>query len=160
MKPTALTILSRLALFTLLWLPLAGTRLETPFIGALAIAAATASSLMLWPTAGLHLRWRHVPDLARHFLFRSLLGGCDVARRVFSRRIPIQPAFLHYHTSLRTEAGRVTFVWMIGMMPGTASVDLLLPDRITVHAIDARDYNANDLHDLETKIAAVFNPSH
>lgn len=156
MIATAFTVLSRLAIFTLLWLPLAGTRVESPVIGALAILAASVSSLLLWPQSGLYLRWRNLPPLVCHFFVHSLLGGIDVARRAFSRSMPLEPAFLHYQTSIRSEAGRVLFIWVIGMMPGTASVDLQHTDRITVHVIDIREYNESNLRRIEQKIAAVF----
>lgn len=156
MKPHPLTVLRRLVLFGALWLLLAGPRGETPAVAALAIIGATITSLFLWPSVRLHLRWTRLPALAGYFAIHSVRGGIDVARRVFSPALPTRPDLLPYETTLSREAARVLFVWMIGLMPGTASVNLESGNRLTVHVIDTTAHPADNLRALERRIAAVF----
>lgn len=156
MKPRPLTVLRRFCLFGALWLLLAGPRWETPFVAALAIIGATLTSLFLGPSDRVYLRWTRLPALAGYFAIHSVQGGIDVARRVFSPALPTRPDLLSYETTLSGQAARVLFVWMIGLMPGTACVGLESGNRLTVHVIDKTTYRARDLQALERRIAAVF----
>lgn len=96
--------------------------------------------------------------LAADFFGRSLSGGIDVARRALSPSLPVAPGFITYETRLDTNAGRVIFTWMIGMMPGSSSVNLDSRNRITVHVIDPAVSGRENLAILEEKLAAVINP--
>jgi len=156
MKPRPLTVLSRLVLFGAGWLLLAGPRWDTPAVAALAIIGATITSLFLWPPGRAHLRWTRLPTLAGYFAIHSVRGGIDVARRVFSPALPTRPDLLSYETTLSHEAARVLFVWMIGLMPGTASVNLESGNRLTVHVIDTTAHQVDHLRALERHLAAVF----
>jgi multicomponent Na+:H+ antiporter subunit E len=156
MKARLLAYTTRLFLFAVLWLLLAGTRAESVIIAVVGIAAATIASLVLWPASDLQLRWTRMPALALYFLLHSLRGGLDVAQRAFSPTLPVAPDFIRYETTLGSEAARVLFTWMIGMMPGTSSVHLEQGNRLTVHVIDIGAYNRHHLEVLERKLAVVF----
>ena len=72
--------------------------------------------------------------------------------------MPLQPDFIAYETTLRSEAGRVLFTWMIGLMPGSASVNLEQDTRITIHVIDRMAYDTEGIRELESRIGAVVGP--
>lgn len=148
-------VLSRLAWLTLLWLLLSEAELRSPAVAALTVAAATFASVRLWATRRGAVRWAHVPALALYFFRASLMGGVDVARRAFSREMSLDVGLIRHQTALATEAGLVCFVWMVSLMPGTASVDLD-GSRLTVHVIDRRAYGKAGLRGLERKVGAVF----
>lgn len=151
-----LTIMSRLVFFSLLWLVLSSASWATPFFAILSVVAAVTASLYLWPATKRRIRWLQVPALAVYFLRESFRGGLDVARRAFSPSMPLQPEFIAFETTLDSEAARVLFTWMIGLMPGTASINLEDDRRLTVHVIDRSMYNRSDLRELESRIGAVL----
>jgi len=159
MKIHPRTLLSRLILFSCLWLLLAGAQWKSPAVALLAISGGAFASLSLWPDGWPRIHWKRVPALAFYFFGRSLAGGIDVARRAFSPSLPVAPGFITYETRLGTNAGRVIFTWMIGLMPGSSSVDLDSRNRITVHVIDPALSGREDLAILEDKLAAVIDPN-
>lgn len=156
LRSQLLPFLVRVMAAAVLWIGLTHAAPKTPAIGIITIVSAALASLLLWPPSGTRLRWRRLPRLAIYFLVHSIQGGLDVARRVFSPHLPVRPGFLIHETQLRHETARLLFLWMIGMMPGTASVDLDRSRRITVHVIDTERYDPTDLDALERHIAAVW----
>jgi multicomponent Na+:H+ antiporter subunit E len=158
---TALLVpaLSRLALLALLWVILTSAAPRGPVVAGISVAAATAASIWLWPLRRRRIRWSQLPPLIAYFLWGSLKGGIDVARRAFSPAMPLDPGVIHYESRLESETGRVFFTWMIGLMPGTASVGLD-SSTIRVHVIDGRTYGADSLRPLERRLAAVLESPH
>jgi multicomponent Na+:H+ antiporter subunit E len=152
-------VIARLALFALLWILLSAAYATSPLFIFLAVVTATVTSLLLWPTAPPAIRWLRLPVLALYFLRKSISGGVDVARRAFSPSMPLQPDFITYEATLGSEAARVLFTWMIGLMPGSASVNLEQDTRITIHVIDRTAYDKEGIRELESRIAAVLEPA-
>jgi multicomponent Na+:H+ antiporter subunit E len=147
----------RLLLFGALWTVLAGDW-SHPQIAIVTVAGAVAASLLLWPHRGRRLRWRAVPSLAGYFLWQSLMGGIDVARRVLSPSLPVSPDVIEYDSRIESRGGQVLFVWMIGLMPGTAGVGWQEDGRVRVHVIDRHRYDEGSLRTLESKLRAVLPP--
>ena len=145
----------RAATFLILWLVLTDGSARSPLVAALSVAAATGASLWLWPPERRRVRWGAVPRLAGFFAIHALLGGLDVARRAVTPGLPLDPARIDYESGLTDEFALVLFVWMIGLMPGTACVGLS-GATCSVHVIDRHAYGARDLARLERRIAAVF----
>ena len=56
------------------------------------------------------------------------------------------------------QTGQVLFIWMIGLMPGTASVDWKERGVVVVHVIDRGRNDLGSLRQLELKIGAVLEP--
>jgi multicomponent Na+:H+ antiporter subunit E len=148
----------RAAWFALLWAVLTGADFRNPLLALSSVGAAIAASLWLWPPGGPPVRWRHLPTLVAYFLWRALVGGVDVARRALSPAMPLEGHLVEYDSRLGDERARVLFAWMIGLMPGTACVGLE-GSALTVHVIDRRAYDADDLRALEIRLAAVFTGS-
>jgi multicomponent Na+:H+ antiporter subunit E len=148
-------VAARLAWLALLWIILSGAEFRSPAVAALTVIAATIASVSLWTTRAGSVRWARVPALVLYFARASLVGGIDVARRAFSPTLPLDPGLIRHSTTLGTEDGLVCFVWMVSLMPGTASVGLD-GNRLTVHVIDRRMYGEDALRQLERRIAAVF----
>jgi multicomponent Na+:H+ antiporter subunit E len=151
----ARTVLLRLIGFVALWWIVSeGTGGEWPLL-VLSIAAATAVSVVVWPVGA--WRWRVLPLLKflPWFLRASLAGGWDVARRAFSRRMPLEPDVLHVQLQLGSDPERVFFAWTVSLLPGTASV-ALHDNVLTVHVLDRAMPNEQSLRDLESRTAALF----
>jgi multicomponent Na+:H+ antiporter subunit E len=147
------SLLKRLLLFLVLWLVLSGGTAHGPVLAVLAVLAATAFSLSLWSPGALRLRLLGFLPLALYFLGASVQGGVDIARRALSPSMPLEPALLQFESKLSSEAGVVLLVWMISLMPGTASVGLEHGRHLTVHVIDRARYGEESLRQLEHKVS-------
>ncbi len=93
------------------------------------------------------------------FLWESLRGGIDVARRTLAPRMRIQPGFTIYRTGLQQPAARVFFVDCVCLLPGTLGADLR-GDQLDLHMLDARRDSLADLHRLERAVALIYRQGH
>ncbi len=143
--------------FVALWIVLAGEQLTyTPAIAIGAVAATIAVAEVLWPRR--RWRWRPLAALrfAAHFLWISLLGGIDVARRVLRIRAKIEPAMEVYDLALDPESpAAALFVGVVSLVPGTLCADVQ-GNRVWIHAIDRTQDHGRRLRDLQARAARVF----
>lgn len=149
------SLLARGVFFTALWALLSqNTWHDWPLIAGI-IVLATASSFALWPVAA----WRWHPwallRFAPYFLWDSVAGGIDVARRAFSPTLPLDPALAEFPLRLRSEPARVFFAWTVSLLPGTASVRLHRTG-LRVHVLDRQLPLEEKLRELERRIGAIF----
>jgi multicomponent Na+:H+ antiporter subunit E len=145
----------RMALFAALWLVLTRGSLDDGWLAAVAVVAATVTSMLLWKEPVWRLRPGGLMRFVPFFLVQSVLGGWDVARRAGAPSLPLAPGFIDYEARLRLPAARVFFVWIISLLPGTASVRLT--DRgVRVHCLDTRADIDTKLRRLEDHVRALF----
>ncbi len=155
---TALSWRTLLALW-LWWILAEGEGGGWGFGLAFALLAALASLPLLppapWPPLGPTLRGllRFIP----FFLWQSLQGGVDVARRAFHPRLPLAPAIIHYPLSLAPGWPRIFFLNTISLLPGTLAVSLQ-GDRVQVHLLDGRGDPHKALRQVEERVADLFIP--
>lgn len=123
----------RMLLLAALWLVLAGPGREALWVGAAVAPAACWLSFRLSPS-GRPLRVGRLMALAPGFLWRSLLGGVDVAWRAFHPRLPIDPGWVEIAVAL-PEGGKAALGGELSLMPGTlvAGSD---GERLHVHVLD------------------------
>jgi len=155
MQVKPLAVLGRLILFAGLWLVIAGSDPASWIIGVPIVLLATVygERLAIPPRRGLS----PVAVLAfiPYFLWQSLLGGLDVARRVLRPQLDIDPGFLRYPVRLSDPDARVFFLDSIRLLPGTLSANMR-GGMIDVHALDAGVDVAPELADLERRVARLF----
>ena len=86
--------------------------------------------------------------------FKALIvANFDVARRVLSPSLPLDPAMVEIRTSLKSDIGKLILANSITLTPGTLSVDID-GDRILIHWIDRpRDMS---IEAVSERIAADF----
>ena len=89
------------------------------------------------------------------FLWQSVLGGVDVARRALHPRMPLQPGLITYDLSLEHESARVFLVNTISLLPGTLSVHLE-GSRLTLQALDTTLPNVEEIRHMEDRVAGIF----
>lgn len=149
-------IASRALLMLGLWWVLTEGSTDTLWFGVITAIAATFISLYAWPRK--QMRWRLIPFLQflPYFLWRSLLGGIDVARRAFTPKLPVQPTVRQYELKLRTEPAQAFLAWTITLSPGTASVNLE-NNRLDVHLLDPSLLPESRLRGIEARVGAMFN---
>jgi multicomponent Na+:H+ antiporter subunit E len=125
----------RAAWFLGLWLVLAGANMGDIPAAAVAIVAATWTSLRLLEPAASRRSPLAIVQLAFLFLWHSIVAGADVARRALDPRLPLNPGFVAYPTRLSRGVRRNVFTTLTSLLPGTvpAGED---NDLILYHCLD------------------------
>ena len=156
--PAIRSWLVQAALLAALWWILTDGAAGSWLVGAPVIAVlATFGALkagpspMTWSPGGLLL-------FLPYFLWTSLLGAADVARRAFRPRLALDPVFHDHAIRLSTEPARVFFANAVSLLPGTLSAELR-DGHLIVHALDAGRPVGGDLARLEDKVARLFDQS-
>ena len=126
-------------------------------IGAPVIAVIVAASMMARPGTPVRLRLAGLLNFLPYFVWMSVLGAADVARRVYGPQLILNPGFVNYPIRLSTEPARVFFANTVSLLPGTLSAELR-DDELVVHALDTNRSVERDLAVLEDKVAALFGP--
>jgi multicomponent Na+:H+ antiporter subunit E len=122
--------------FLVLWLILTGGNAADLGAGAVAVLAATWTSLRLLPPG--RSRWRPA-SLARlgvRFLYQSLIAGIDVARRALDPRLPLTPGFVVYPVGLPPGPARNMFTTLMSLLPGTVPTGADARSQLLVHCLD------------------------
>lgn len=109
----------RAAWFLCLWLVLADAALDDIPAAAVAVAAATATSLRLLEPGTSRRSLRAIFQLAFLFLYHSIVAGVDVARRALDPGLPLRPGFVTYPTRLPGGQRRNVFTTLTSLLPGT-----------------------------------------
>jgi multicomponent Na+:H+ antiporter subunit E len=116
------------------------------------VFAALASGALLpgvsWSLPGIV---RFVP----FFLWHSLHGGVDVARRALHPRLPIAPGLLDHRWRLPPGLPRVFMANTVSMLPGTLSAELD-EEFLRVHVLDQTGTFASELALIEARVARLF----
>jgi len=71
------------------------------------------------------------------FIWKLLLANFDVARRVLSPKIPLNPGIVKIKTGLKGDFGKLTLANSITLTPGTLSIDVE-GDSLYVHTVDVK----------------------
>lgn len=130
---TLVSCFKRTVLLGGLWVGLVGADAEGLVAGALTVPVAVWLSLRLFPP----VRPLHLLRLARllpGFLWRSVIGGVDVAWRAFHPRMPLRPGWISVPVSL-PDGGRVALGTEVSLMPGTLSAGAHR-GRLLIHVLD------------------------
>lgn len=150
--PALLALLRRLALFTALWWILAEGRWNEPWVISAVILTSLAASLFVWPAGA--WRWRPLAVLAfvPWFLWQSLAGGFDVARRAMQPRPALRPRVVAMEIDLPENAACL-FAWILSLLPGTACVHIE-GRHFRVHLLD--ETALPKVEDLRCRIAGLL----
>jgi multicomponent Na+:H+ antiporter subunit E len=90
------------------------------------------------------------------FLWQSLRGGIDVARRAIDPRLPLAPGFFEHRLRLPSGPSRIFLADTISLLPGTCSVSLEREEFLEVHVLDEAMPIEQSLRRLEERIALLF----
>jgi len=143
----------RFILFLLVWWVITEGRIREPFISLSCVALAAGISLWLWPP--LSCRWNLLQILRflPWFLWNSILGGVDVARRAFQNQMDLKPGIIPIKLTL-TEKPRLLFAWTVSLLPGTACITMN-GDTLYIHALDVRTSTEGKLRELELRLGKL-----
>jgi multicomponent Na+:H+ antiporter subunit E len=102
-----------------LWLVLAGVDLADLPAAAIAVVAATWTSVRLMPPSESRPSLIALAALALRFLHQSLVAGADVAWRALDPRLPLRTGFVTYPVRFPPGPARNTFTTLTSLLPGT-----------------------------------------
>lgn len=146
-----------LLLMVLLWATLAGSYPYASWYIGLPIVLLAVLALRPSASGPLYVPWRahQLFVFILFFIFHSVKGATDVARRVIAPRLAIDPQQLGYHVGLPAGPSRILFIGAINLLPGTLVIDARGKELI-IHALDASASTTVELQRLERRIAALF----
>lgn len=147
------TWLLRFVLFVLMWWVLTDGAMDSWPVGLPVVLIATLVSVMLMPPLSWSLRGMFL--FIPYFLWHSLRGGVDVARRALHPQLPISPGLLDYRFRLPPGMSRVFMANTVSLLPGTLSVELD-EDTLRVHVLDETGAINEELNMLENRLADIF----
>lgn len=118
---------------------------------------ATWTSLRLLPPAAGHLRIVALLAFVPRFLWQSVVGGVDVARRAFTPRMPLRPGYVSCPLSIPPGPARNAFAAIVSLQPGTvpAGDD---GEALVLHCLDVAEPVAAQIAEEERKLAAALIP--
>jgi multicomponent Na+:H+ antiporter subunit E len=146
----------RALLFAVLAWVLAEGKPHAPMVIALGALAAAGASLVLQPAGTLRMRALPALRLGAYFLYESVLGAMDVARRALAPALPLKPGLLRFELEI-TGFPAVLFTWLVSLMPGTAAAGLH-GSVLTLHALDVTLKTEGKLRHLEHHVRAACAP--
>ena len=148
--------LLRVAALLLLWLVLTGGPAESWLFGGPAAALATLLALRLGGgQEQVRARLMGLGRFATLFLWDSVKGGLDIARRALHPRLPLSPVLTSYSFRLPPGPGRVAFADAISLLPGSLACGM--DDRgVTVHLCDGGPEFRRQLVVEEERIAETL----
>lgn len=145
----------RFVLIMLLWLVISEFDGQLLLYGLLTAIVIALVSLRLLPPQNRTVSVIGVARFIPYFIWRSVLGGLDVAWRACHPRLPISPCMIEYRLSIRSEIEKTLLLLIVSLLPGTLSVRIQ-DEVLKVHCLDADVDHAIAIHDLERRIAMMF----
>jgi multicomponent Na+:H+ antiporter subunit E len=145
--------LKRFAFLGLIWLALTGGDPGDFLVGLVVTAAGTWLSLRLLPPGE---RGVSLIALARKFpvfVWRSVLGGVDVAWRALHPRMPLKPGWVVVPTALPEGGARVALGGEFSLLPGTL-VAGSRENELLIHCLDTDQEIESAVRREEEDIAA------
>ena len=129
------TLVAWTGLLMLLWLVLHGGDPVGLGVGLLAAFGAVRLGLRLTPPWLGRVAPLAVLQLAGRFLWQSVVGGVDVARRVFDPRLPLRLGFVACRVRVPAGMAEDAFTALASLVPGTLATSVT--DRVLlVHCLD------------------------
>src|SRR6056297_1673863 len=77
------------------------------------------------------------------FLYELVKSNLDVARRVITPSLPINPGIVEVKTKLKSKMGRMILANSITLTPGTLTIDIQ-DDTLYIHWIDVKSEDINE----------------
>lgn len=141
--------------FAALWWLLSDGEHGSWLIGVPAVLAASWSAQALNPAHRWTISAWGLVRFFPFFLWESLIGGLDVARRTLAPKLRVQPGFTIYRTSLQQHGARVFFANCVCLLPGTLAADLK-GDQINIHMLVTEFDPQAELRRLESAVALIY----
>lgn len=109
-------MLAWLVITAALWVLLSGN--SGWYLGVPVVLLSTGVAVTL-NTRPWTLRLQHLPPFAVFFLYNSLRGGWDVARRTLRRSTAVAPTWVRHELQSRDRGVHLALSAIVGLLPGT-----------------------------------------
>ncbi len=86
------------------------------------------------------------------FIAELIKSNFDVARRVLTPSLPINPGIIEVKTKLKSKMGRLILANSITLTPGTLTIEMI-EDRLFIHWIDVE---SDDINEATKQIVQKF----
>jgi multicomponent Na+:H+ antiporter subunit E len=150
----------RLAIILTLWWALTEGDVPTGpglAIAVATVAGATAASVALRATDGARLRLTRLPRFVAFFLWQSVGGGVDVARRALLPGGEVRPGFVEFDPGLPEGTPRALLIEVVSVMPGTlVAQQISAAGAVRVHVLDTRLPALEGLARVEREVRLLF----
>jgi multicomponent Na+:H+ antiporter subunit E len=123
--------------------------------GAVAVAAATWTSLRLLPPGRSRRSPAAMARLALRFLCQSIIASADVAWRALDPRLPLRPGFVPYPVRLSPGTARNAFATLTSLLPGTVPTGEE-DGQLVYHCLDIGQPVASQLAVEEAALSRTF----
>ena len=125
-------------------------------LGVPVVVLSAVAAVVVAPPARVRVSPSAIAAFLPFFVWHSLSGGFDVARRALSWRLDIQPDLVTYQLRRLPLEGppRVVFLNILSLLPGTLAADVS-GDSIHLHVLTAPP-RMDDLERLEAHVARMF----
>ncbi|SFC01218.1 multicomponent Na+:H+ antiporter subunit E [Marinospirillum celere] len=137
------------------WWLISEGRNDSWVLGAPAVVLAVVFSFYLQPASGYRLSLPGILAFWWYFSRQSLVAGYDVAKRIISPEMPIQPGEVTLKLHLPAGAPRWLLAMTLSLLPGTLSVRFE-GDSLVLHCLDIGEPVEVDVLTAERRVAAVF----
>lgn len=152
--PTRAAVLRALG-FAAFWILLTGGNPTDLGAGAVAVLAATWTSLRLMPLGAIQVMPIALVQLAPRFLSQWLIAGLDVARRALDPRLPLRPGFAIYPVALHPGPAHNMFTTLMSLIPGTVQAGADARRGLLIHCLDVEQPIAARLAAEEAYFARI-----
>lgn len=140
-------ILSTFLALWLIWLLMAGFAIEEVILGgSVALILALIISRHVSYSFDLGIIWRLIRFIVIYvplFLYKLVLSNIDMAYRVLSPKMPINPRIVKVPTALKSDFSKLILANSITLTPGTLSLDVE-DDGVLVHWVNASGKTGED----------------
>jgi multicomponent Na+:H+ antiporter subunit E len=147
---------ARAAGFIGCWLIFTGGNPSDLPAGAVAVAAATWTSLHLMPPGSGHLHPLRLAGFVSRFLRQAVIAGFDVAWRALHPRLPLQPGFVTYQPLYPPGTKRNAFCAVTSLLPGTLPCGPAAEGGLLIHCLDQTQPVTDQLAVEEALLARTF----
>lgn len=148
-------ILPRATVFAALWWVIAEGSHDGWMLGTVATILAVWASLVLLPPGNATVSLSGFFHFLGFFVWNSVRGGLQVSWMALRGRNSLQPGLLEIPVTLPPGGAQVLLVNTLGLMPGTASVEIA-DQKLLLHVLDARLPIRAETRALEAIIGRLF----
>lgn len=152
---TIIQLFITIVLLAFFWWLLSNGATTSWVVGLPALAAATWAHRYLYHNSSKQISVIGFIRFIPFFLWESLRGGTDVARRTLMPHMPVKPGFHQYRTKLKTTSARTFFANCVSLLPGTLTADLQ-EEWLEIHLLTTESDPNAALSRLESVVARVF----